>query len=177
VTYAAFLRAINLGARNRIRMADLRSLVEELGYEGVRTYLQTGNVAFEGTRAKPEAVAARLERALAGVGLGVDVMVRTRAQLQALVRAEPLAGYDERSYSRYVIFTKTAVAPPGEPLEIKGVTFVPSPRAALVAVSPKDGTRSSYPNAIAEARWKVRATTRWWNVVEDFTRDVVTSRA
>ena len=47
MTYAAFLRAINLGARNRIRMADLRALVEGLGFHDVRTYLQSGNVAFD----------------------------------------------------------------------------------------------------------------------------------
>jgi uncharacterized protein (DUF1697 family) len=174
MTYAAFLRAINLGAKNRIRMADLCTLVEDLGYADVRTYLQTGNVVFDAPRIKAATIATKLEQALAASGLQVDVMVRTKRELQALILAEPLGAYNPRAYYQYVVFTKTRVDPPSEPLEVRGVTFLPSPRCALVAVSSKRGGRSANANSVAESHWKVRATTRWWNVVEDFTQDVLT---
>ena len=128
MTYAAFLRAINVGKHNRIRMADLRALVEELGYGDVRTYLQTGNMVLDAGRQKPATVAARLEEALTASGLkNVDVMVRTRAELEELVRAQPFAGYDAETHYRFVLFTKTPVEPPTAPLELKGVTFCPRP--------------------------------------------------
>jgi hypothetical protein len=171
--YAAFLRAINLASHNRIRMADLRDLVEALGYRGVRTHLQSGNVALEAGRAKASTVEARLEDALAAHGLkNVDVMVRARAELESLVRSQPFAGHDAETSYRFVLFTKTPVEAPTAPLELKGVTFLPSPPNTLLAVSPK-GSRSLNANALAEWHWGVRATGRWWNVVEDFTRDVL----
>ena len=45
------LRGINVGGRNRVPMAQLRELMEALGYTGVETLLQSGNVAFGSKRA------------------------------------------------------------------------------------------------------------------------------
>ena len=45
--YAALLRGINVGGRNKISMADLRSVFSDAGYGNVTTYIQSGNVAFE----------------------------------------------------------------------------------------------------------------------------------
>jgi uncharacterized protein (DUF1697 family) len=45
-TYAALLRGINVGGSRKVPMAELRTLMEGLGYEGVRTYLQSGNAVF-----------------------------------------------------------------------------------------------------------------------------------
>jgi uncharacterized protein (DUF1697 family) len=52
-THVALLRGINLGGRNRVAMADLRSVVSELGHIDVSTYIQSGNVLF--TAASPHA--------------------------------------------------------------------------------------------------------------------------
>ncbi len=46
--FVALLRSINVGGRNRLAMADLRDLVASLGFAGVTTYLQSGNVVFTG---------------------------------------------------------------------------------------------------------------------------------
>ena len=48
----ALLRGINLGATNRVKMPELRALLEELGYEDVATLVQSGNVVFT-SRAAP----------------------------------------------------------------------------------------------------------------------------
>jgi uncharacterized protein DUF1697 len=171
--YAAFLRAINVGAHNRIRMAELRALAEGLGYGDVRTYLQTGNLVLEAGRRKPATVAGALEDALTSHGLrNVDVMVRTDKELEDVVRSDPFASWDPDAFGRFVLFTRTAVEPPRKPQELKGVTFLPSSPHALLAVSER-GSRTANPQAVAEAHWKVRCTGRWWHVVCDFTRDVV----
>ncbi len=85
------LRGINLGPRRRVPMADLRALFAEAGYEDVRTYVQSGNVVVESTL-KP----AELERETAKLiserfGFDVPVVVRTRRQLAAVVKLNPLA--------------------------------------------------------------------------------------
>ena len=46
VTCIALLRGINVGGHNRLKMAALRSDLEALGLRNVRTYIQSGNVAF-----------------------------------------------------------------------------------------------------------------------------------
>ena len=45
-THVALLRGINVGGRNKIGMADLRTAVSSLGHDGVSTYIQSGNVLF-----------------------------------------------------------------------------------------------------------------------------------
>jgi hypothetical protein len=45
-TYVVLLRGINLGSKRRVAMADLRELLEGLGYDDVRTHLQSGNVVL-----------------------------------------------------------------------------------------------------------------------------------
>jgi uncharacterized protein (DUF1697 family) len=44
--WIALLRGINVGGGNRVPMAELRTLCGELGWHGVQTYIQSGNVVF-----------------------------------------------------------------------------------------------------------------------------------
>ncbi|WP_175631888.1 DUF1697 domain-containing protein [Virgibacillus siamensis] len=46
-TYVALLRAINLGKKNKVKMAELRSLLESLGLHHVQTYIQSGNIILD----------------------------------------------------------------------------------------------------------------------------------
>ena len=46
MSFVALLRGINLGAKNKVDMKSLKALFEDMGYENVRTYIQTGNVIF-----------------------------------------------------------------------------------------------------------------------------------
>lgn len=172
VRYAAFLRAINVGKHNRVRMVEVRDVIAGLGYDDVRTYLPTGNVALRSTNG-PDVVAARIEEALTSLGLrDVDVMVRTRAELTSLDGGlfEP---YPADDFRRMVMFTRQPVdVRESLPLEFGAVTVVGT-GAALLAVMPKLVDRPVNVNTAIEKRWQTRATTRWWNVVEDFTRDIL----
>jgi uncharacterized protein (DUF1697 family) len=84
------LRGINLGARNRIAMPELRDALKEAGFADVRTYLQSGNVVLAGG-AKGESLAgmvhALIEQAF---GLDIAVVTRTSAQLAKVVERNPL---------------------------------------------------------------------------------------
>ena len=64
-THVALLRGINVGRAKRVAMADLRSLVERLGYTDVRTLLNSGNVVFTSTSARSGGAEARIEAAIA----------------------------------------------------------------------------------------------------------------
>jgi uncharacterized protein (DUF1697 family) len=71
----ALLRGINnIGAAKRIAMADLRGLVEGLGFRDVRTLLNSGNVIFSLQSDRRGDVVARIEKALAS-RFGIDCRV------------------------------------------------------------------------------------------------------
>lgn len=86
----ALLRGVNVGRAKRVAMADLRALVEALGYGEVRTVLGSGNVVFTAPGAAAES-ARRIEAALASkLGLVSRVTVLTAADLAAVVAENPL---------------------------------------------------------------------------------------
>jgi len=81
-TYVAFLRGINVGGHNRMKMDALRALCEGLGHADVRTYIQSGNVVFEAAEADDRALADDLAAAIDDAfSYDVTVMVRTFDEL------------------------------------------------------------------------------------------------
>jgi uncharacterized protein (DUF1697 family) len=90
------LRAVNLGPRNKLAMADLRAVLTELGHGDVRTYLNSGNATFTSSKRSAKVLAADIEQALEQrLDLAVRACVRTTAQVAAAVEAVPpdLDGY------------------------------------------------------------------------------------
>jgi uncharacterized protein (DUF1697 family) len=103
--YACLVRGINVGGKNRLAMADLRTLVESLGGEDVTTYVQSGNVVFRSAHPNAAAVAKELRTALErDAGLSVTVAVRTGAQLERIVAANPYAGREDDPTKLHVAF-------------------------------------------------------------------------
>jgi uncharacterized protein (DUF1697 family) len=88
----ALVRGVNVGTAKRVAMADLRALVEALGYAAVRTLLNSGNVVYSAPGVPPAAAAARIEDALAArLGLSVRVVALSAAELAAAVAVNPLS--------------------------------------------------------------------------------------
>lgn len=88
--HIVLLRGVNLGSRNRVAMPKLRELLTEAGFDDVSTYVQSGNVVLS-SGSSSDRVARTCRRVIAdGFGLDIDVLVRTRAQLAAVVRRNPL---------------------------------------------------------------------------------------
>jgi uncharacterized protein (DUF1697 family) len=87
--FVALLRAVNVGGTGKLSMSDLSKLCTKLGFKNVRTYIQSGNVIFE-SQLSETAIRTRLEEALTRVlGKRADVMVRTAAELQAVLDGNP----------------------------------------------------------------------------------------
>jgi len=88
--YVGLLRAVNVGGR-QLKMADLKSVAEELGLESPRTFIASGNLLF--VSKKGEATVKRdLEAALSEhMGKSVEVMVRTAQEMENAVAANPFS--------------------------------------------------------------------------------------
>ncbi|MCA1858042.1 DUF1697 domain-containing protein [Massilia oculi] len=89
--YIALLRGINVGRAKRIAMADLRMLAEGLGYTGVRSILNSGNLVFRAPGSSAPGLARELEDALVlKLGVAARVFVLGCDELAAIVAANPL---------------------------------------------------------------------------------------
>lgn len=87
--HVALLRGINVGRAKRVPMAELRALVEALGYGDVRTLLNSGNVVFTGGGG-PERARAGIEAALVErLGVASRVTVLTAGEVEAMVAGNP----------------------------------------------------------------------------------------
>jgi uncharacterized protein (DUF1697 family) len=87
--YTALLRGINVGGKNKIKMAELRQLLEEAGLTRVETYIQSGNVIFE-SKDKEEELKEKLENKIRErFGFSVSVILRTSNQLEQIIRNCP----------------------------------------------------------------------------------------
>jgi uncharacterized protein (DUF1697 family) len=87
----ALLRGVNVGTAKRVAMADLRKVFEELGYEDVRTLLNSGNIVFTVRKAAASDHAGRVQKAISDrLGIRSRVVVLTRKEVADAVAANPL---------------------------------------------------------------------------------------
>jgi uncharacterized protein (DUF1697 family) len=105
--WIALLRAVNLGSRNKVPMAELRRLFEEAGADDVQTWIQSGNVVF--SQAKPDA--ATVERAIEReLGVRTVVVLRSAAQLQKLASSHPFGEDTSNSHVAFCVEKPRAAA-------------------------------------------------------------------
>ncbi len=109
--YLALLRGINVGGRNVIRMADLRACLTDLGAADVVTYIQSGNVLFDGGDRGRDAWVERIESALAErFDYAATIVLRSREELRAIVAgAPPGFGTDPDRYRSDVVFLRDSL--------------------------------------------------------------------
>lgn len=167
--YAALLRGINIGPRNRIAMPALREALEAAGFEAVQTYVQSGNVVLT-SRAKADTVRRKVEGVVTECfGLEIPVVVRTKAELAAIVKRNPLAqvatepkryqvSFLERKLAAKTLQELEAVAATGEQVVAHG--------REIYAWHPAGVARSKLWAKLAGKGLGVTATARNWTTVE-----------
>lgn len=167
-TYVAFLRGINVGGHNRMKMDALRALCEGLGHADVRTYIQSGTVAFEATEGDDRALADDLAAAIDDeFGYDVTVMVRTREELADVVAGQPFDVPGGDGIRHYVAFLDEEPSEEGiaalQDAAMDGETFVVVGREVYSELD-KDAMR---PGRYTDAGAKLGtpATRRNWDVV------------
>lgn len=163
----ALLRGINLGSNRRVSMGDLRKVLEDNGYEDVRTHLQSGNVVLSSSVS-----GARLERALErqladGLGIEVEVLVRSRKQLADVVARDPL-GNVAKNPSRYMVSFLRSKPPAKVVRELTAEDVAPEQfviEGREVYAWHPGGIQRSKLNKLLARLLGVTATARNWNTV------------
>ncbi len=166
--YAALLRAVNLVKRNRIAMADLRRILAELGYADAKTHLQSGNAVFTSNLPAVE-LECHIGAALAEhAGLQCAVMVRSGAELAAVLAANPLGREPEKPSLYFVSFL--AAEPDPAAVAALATLDVSPDRAWIVGREaylwcPNGTPRSKLGGPFVEKQLGVAGTARNWNTV------------
>jgi uncharacterized protein (DUF1697 family) len=169
-TFIALLRAVNLGPHNKVAMADLRGLLDDLGMEDPRTLLQTGNLVFRSDASKTEELERRLEtEAKARLGLDTDVFVRTAEEWRKVAQGNPFPEEAESDPGHLLVFAlkeapgRAAVKALQE--AIRGREVVRAKGRHAYVVYPDGIGRSRLTNAVIEKHLGTRGTGRNWNTV------------
>ena len=101
---AAFLRGVNVGSGNPIRMEKLRAICGSLGLEDTITHVQSGNAIFLTKETNLEEITDELETTIeAECGFHSSVVLRTVSDLEAIVAANPFEGRPDLNPSRLLV--------------------------------------------------------------------------
>ena len=170
-TYAALLRGINVGGSRKVPMADLRTLMEDLGHGGVRSYLQSGQAVFTADHGDEETLAAELAGAIEKrFGFAVDVIVRDHAYLKAIAEACPFPAAELEAKQLHVTYFSAPVDA-DRFAEIDRAAYLPEEfrlgDRVLYLDAPNGLGRSKLAEHLSKPRLNkdVIATSRNWNTV------------
>ncbi len=166
-----FLRGINVGGHHKVPMADLKSLLNQLGFENVKTILNSGNIVFETKKKDIVALERMIESALnENFGFPISVILIPQNQINELVNDDPFANVEiHKNIRLYVSFLKE---PSATKLKLpyisidKAFTIIGVRDNFIVSVL--DITKSNTPKGMEdlEKLFGKNITTRNWNTIQ-----------
>ena len=166
----SLLRGVNVGGYHKIRMEELRKVYEALGFEGVQTLLQSGNVVFRTRERNLTKLAGRIEDAIEQRwGFRPAVILRTGAEMAEVMARNPFAGRKDVEPAKLaVVFL---ASDPGEEVR-EAVRRIPCEPEELriegremFIYFPNGMGRPRLSMPLVERALKVAGTARNWNTV------------
>ncbi|MGI9191981.1 MAG: DUF1697 domain-containing protein [Chitinophagaceae bacterium] len=169
-THIALLRGINVGGNRRINMEALKALFVNQEFTAVKTYIQSGNVIFNGNITDKNHTASQIEKAIQSqFGFEVPVIIKTKEQWQSIIAQNPFvhqAGIDEKNLHVTLLSEKPSPASikklPTSPLNGDAFNLIDE-TIFLHCQNPYHQTKLS--NAFFEKILGVKATTRNWKTI------------
>lgn len=168
----ALLRGINVGGNTILKMSDLKACLERAGLLDVRTYINSGNVAFRSELSANDTVTI-IESAIRGdLAKDIPVMVRSREEICEIVANNPFQNRFSSHKEMHVIFLR-------EPLTDSQFDHLKSAASNREEFATRGCDLYCYlPTGVAdsilgknyfEKKLKVSATARNWRTVERLT--------
>ncbi len=166
--YALLLRGVNVGTKNSLPMAELRSMLTKLGSTDVQTYVQSGNAVFAtnlGAVALTEAIERSLERYMSRP---IATTLRTLDEMKAIVDANPFAKVATDPKRLCVTFLSNAPTP-SEVAPLRARDWSPElfevGGKEIYTWHPNGQAGSPLAAALGKLRLRGAVTTRNWNTV------------
>ena len=164
--YVSILRGINVSGQKIIKMADLKSLYENLGFGNVVTYIQSGNVIFETDNKTTADIKSTIEKAIERkYKFTVPAIIRTNKELKKVIDQCPFGDIDFNKDGTKVLVTFLATKPEKNKVN-KIKRFVVAPEDLVVSgkeiylYCPNGYGKSKLSNTFLENKLDIEATTR-----------------
>jgi len=168
-TYVALLRAINVGGKNAIAMADLRAMCDRLGLAEPRTLLQSGNLVFRTNVARSHLAWMLEAETEKHFGVAVAFLVRSADEWRALIDANPFPAMAQHDPAHLVVLCCKSVpdahAVAALEAAIVGREEVRAVGADVYVTYPDGIGDSRLTNAVIEKHLATSGTARNWNTV------------
>ena len=172
-TFVILLRAVNVGSTGKLPMADFRKLLADCACSNVETYIQSGNAVVDAKCAAPalsKSVAATLAKYMGSL---VPVIVRTNAELERVIAANPFAAEAAADGARCTRCSAIPVPPKAKAAGLEQiVTKYPARRDryhlagdTLYLHLPDGAGESKFSAQTVDRVLGVTATARNWNTV------------
>jgi len=162
--FIALLRGINVSGQKKIKMPDLKLLFEELRFDNVETYIQSGNVIFSSIEKSSEKLEQKISSAIKKkFGFDVQVIVLTPEEIEYVLKNNPFIKKKKDSEKLYVTFL--AKSPSDENIKKLNATDY-SPEEYIIDGSyiylfvPNGYGKAKLNNNLFENKLKVFGTTR-----------------
>ncbi|MGV8091809.1 MAG: DUF1697 domain-containing protein [Mangrovibacterium sp.] len=169
--FLAFIRAINVGGKRVIRMAELRECFKAHGFLMVQTYIQSGNISFEFGDIRTEILEKRIETIMSEeIGIITDVIIRKYDFIQEMMNDNPFKYLnDDGNVKHYVCFLKNpSKINPVLPLLHKkeGLELIRMDKKEAYIISKRIKGRFGFPNNFIEKELDVISTARNWKTLQ-----------
>lgn len=169
--YISILRGINVSGQKMIRMEDLKSLYEGIGFSEVITYIQSGNVIFETDRKETiPALVKKIENAIEEkYHFHVPVIIRTVDELHHILLSNPFLKEKKIDQEKLHVTFLDEIPSQATTEKVQAIEFPPD-RFRIIAKEvylycPGGYGGSKISNSFFENKLKIKATTRNWRTV------------
>lgn len=174
-TYIALLRGINVSGQKKIAMKELKDLFSNLGFQAIKTYIQSGNVVFNYDPDDSDKVASQIEIAIKNnFGFEVTVLIRTRKELIDCIKSNPFSSRPDLDTKK--LYTSILNSQP-ETLNIEKILTFESDADEFIILDktiyvycPGGYGTTKLSNNFFENKLKVKATTRNWKTINELSR-------
>jgi len=168
--YIALLRGVNLAGHKMVAMADLRAMLEGLGFTAVRSLLQSGNLVFQGRAQASASLERKLEQeAQRRLDLATDFHVRTAAEWQSIIKRNPFpdAARKDPGHLLTMCFKEAPAPKDVKALQaaIKGREVVRAVGRQAYFIYPDGVGTSRLTTGLIDKTLGLRGTARNWNTV------------
>lgn len=168
--FVSLLRGVNVGGNHLLKMDTLRSLCESMGFEGVQTYVQSGNVLFWSKERKPDKVGLQLQRAIEkSAGFAPEIVIRTRGELELVIARNPFAKRPDIPHNKLLVTFFAHEPEPQTAEKVNGMKLPPEEfqllGRELYVFFPEGMGRSKFPAGTIGKMLKQSGTARNWNTV------------
>lgn len=170
-TYIALLRGINVSGQKLIKMTELKTMFETIGFNNVTTYIQSGNVVFSSTKIEVEEIQNEIKKAiLKQFGFDVDVQVLESSQLKKIKEEHPFLKENEEQL-KAIYYTLLAEKPDKDLVDelnklVQTVEFFHIMDDVVYCFYPNGYGNAKWHNVFFEKKLKVSCTTRNFNTMQ-----------